>query len=658
MSDYAYTYAINELIANNNERITTDNYSEIDGIILSEFSGKVKDYFLYNENELSLDFICDRILLKYKGRDPSSLDGSDRSLYELAIALKSSGRYDKVTITNPLNTELEESADKGKSYHTDVKAATYHLNDEKNTIIIAFAGTGAQICSWIEDYRLAYINPQAQLQSSDYFNEVAETYKDSGIIAAGYSKGGNMMAYATLKNYEKFADRYIRLDNFDGPGFSDGTLYNEDGSLTEFGEKYFKYFEEYKKKLTCYSPYNSFVGHLMNDWEEYTYFGDNDSLFPANHDFHNWTLDPNGSYTFEHKADNSVLSKYLNKYLDGALSTFSVEDKRDFANWIEEFCHENEIVYLQDMKPSHIYKFVEFFLHNPNKNVYKTLVELVNPVNIAGLLAAYEVDHPGDLLKLNIINPVGGAFTINTFLSMAVTGLVAIVIGVCLTVAVLKIVLEEISKLIHHIQEGITLIEQTIELLINQSADFIDKIKENALEIAQKVIDRAEDTFLAFWDRVEQAVHDNMLAVIGVVIPNSISRINAIIQSIKLAVRKISFSSVRATIANMIASVSRKAFTIDISVVREGFERLTRVVNRMKSLEHSLDNLYRMLSNDNETIDEKVISLVNKYHLLRSDINVSYSYQVGMARRRLYALITLYENKEKSMEALANNLCR
>lgn len=379
--------------------VTIDNYTDVDALIFAELASlDVNDLFgeehnafqSYNEalNEIeyridtkrrySISDLIKAYEKKYNNLFPDS-DGQYQrfttdQLVEAYIerynegdtwlgdvitklrmlqALENSLRYQSIQVSNFANSgDTPYKDENGHTYTANYKAVTVHLNDIEGTKVIAYAGTGASIFSWIEDGRMssADLGIGAQVWGKEYAQQVMNTY-DGDFVFTGYSKGGNQALYAAVTLWEEYSDRIKKLINIDGPGFSPEALGHDYNGRT-FQEIMMELYESGIIEPTS-TPYTSFVGKLMINHPEYQYMDADGWLMFLNHDFRYWniTWNESGDPVFE-KVDPDQLapsSRAFDTLIDDLLANTTEEIKQDFLDTLENFCKYAEIYTVSDM---------------------------------------------------------------------------------------------------------------------------------------------------------------------------------------------------------------------------------------------------------------------------------------------------------------------
>lgn len=647
-----------DALNNNKEILTAENYTELDGIILAELSGKKHRDHIPPGEKAYLKDVC--------GKLRNSTSTKDEDLKALYEAVSKSERYSKVLISDPIDTRIPTSTqthykgtemaewngeyinpETGEKYYSDFKALTYHFNDgtngENGTILVSYAGTGSSTYSWIEDLRLSYTDYGigAQRQASTYFDYVASKYSKSDIYMSGYSKGGNLMIYAAADQANKYNNRIKDIKNFDGPGVRESLILNEDGSLTEFGEK----FTQIKSRITNYSPKNSFVGKLMKNWEEYVFIDDKDKFFVANHDYANWKVTENGQFGLQiSPSGDTELSIVVDRILDNIVSNMTEEELREVCDFLEEFIRmAEEKVYPDDPGGkfkideagkyilSHLGMFFTFYNdHEDKEAVKKFLTLLVTEENIVDILYAHEYDKGK---KKNTV----------TKLEMGKIAAFSVIAAVIIGGVVV-------------LYEGVVIIDEIKDYISEKYNDVKTWLTENIDKVYTYFTEEVPKKVNAFLDRADAYVDKKL--------NEAKNALDALKQKALSACKDI-FQQARVEAKNCWDKVNKWAciaamgggsayLQLDMDGLKACFDRLTYLSRRIQDLDNVLHSLYgRLCLNDIEE-GEILTSIANLYHLVRSDIIIDDAWVVRGCRARLYNLINAFETGEKEMSAKIN----
>lgn len=363
--------------------ISESNYTDVDALIFAELAGidikelPIPNAYSYNVDTQSADYTNmhrdytpEELVRAYEAAyTEEELANHDK--YQLLKALAESERYKNIKLSNFANCPDDVYVDEfGNEYAANFKAVTVDLG---NTKVIAYAGTGASIYSWLEDGRMASAEDGigAQVWGKEYAEFVMNLDSDK-IMFAGYSKGGNQAIYSAVLLWPEYADRICKVINVDGPGFNDEALQEYIDNRT-----FYDIWEELCDKGILDStttPYESFVGHLMENHENYKYIQADNWLFFVNHDYMNWniTLDENGNPTFT-KADSQQMAEVgekLDQLVNTLLDHMSSEELTAFINILDKYCHYVGVDTVNEM--------AAYFSENGIESLGTALIEFYN----------------------------------------------------------------------------------------------------------------------------------------------------------------------------------------------------------------------------------------------------------------------------------------
>lgn len=652
-----------ELIENTQEKLTQDTYTEVDGEILSELSGSnIATIFEARGKTKATDTIG----MSDVFRDLASRE-SDEKKKRLYEAVAKSGRYSEVELTCPINTEkgrLEDNVlfqdsdilknangvyrdeETREEYRTDFKAVTYLFNDNKDSMLIAYAGTGGSVYSWIEDGRFAYTKSGigAQKESSVYFDYVASRFSDKQILTAGYSKGGNLSVYSAVINEKKYGDRIIEIKNFDGPGFRNAMLYDEDGNLTEFA----KSFKKLQNKITVYSPKNSFVGKLMKNWDNYIFLDDTDQFLPMNHDFYNWRIAEDGSYHFKIAKEDTKMSKSFDSIVDNVLFVMSDREVSDMCNFLENYCKEKGIDVIGDIGDkintdllSFASEFLEYYATHPSFGLAHFADLLIKKENLADLLGAWVQDN----LEKNEVNPVlSGMASTGTKIATVTASKMLRLEKLVKIIAMGLVAGATVTVLGEKLKEGVYAVSSWVGKKAGDIVKYLDEhVVQEAMECAKNIQEGIRQRLNWAMTETKNFARNTLLLCQ--------SMLDRIGESIKSCWNGLN----RWGIANAVARSGTAHIEIDTVRLRQEFEHLSRLVNRIQSLDNTLGILYSRLCWNDVQQGEILTSIVNLYHLVKSDIVIDDASKVKGCRDRLYSLINSFETTERRLIAEIGN---
>lgn len=141
---------------------------------------------------------------------------------------------------------------------------------------VTFRGTDDSLNGWKENFSMVYRFPvPAQEYAAAYLYQVAGRM-DCPLIVCGHSKGGNLAVYASAKCGESVQNRIRRIYNFDGPGFWDSFMEDED-------------YGRIALRIRKYVAPESFIGLLLRD-DSNTFMVECNSHGMLQHDPYNWEM--------------------------------------------------------------------------------------------------------------------------------------------------------------------------------------------------------------------------------------------------------------------------------------------------------------------------------------------------------------------------------
>lgn len=145
-------------------------------------------------------------------------------------------------------------------------------------VFVAFRGTDDTIIGWKEDFNLAFKDfVPAQQEAVEYLTNVIDDFRFKDIFVGGHSKGGNLAIYSAANIKSRFQKKVDAVFNFDGPGFLEETLLQQN-------------FSETLEKTTSVFPQGSIIGMLFKHQKEYSVVS-SDGFFVMQHDPFTWKLD-------------------------------------------------------------------------------------------------------------------------------------------------------------------------------------------------------------------------------------------------------------------------------------------------------------------------------------------------------------------------------
>ena len=353
-----------EALADADGQVSVSDYTDVDALLFAEISGidieklagPYSNAFIYNADgtvsyHVDESFTVQELIELYeRAYNEKELKNDDK--YKLLKAMAESPRYKDVSFTGFVDSKNRTYEDEqGNEYIANYKAVTVEVPDGK---IIAYAGTGASIFSWIEDGRMACADEGigAQVWGKEYAEYMLNKFGEDDFSFCGYSKGGNQALYTTAMLFEEYSDRIRKTINVDGPGFSEDRL-----DLDVNGKPFREILAELYEKgiiIPTATPYTSFVGSLMENHLDYVYLDADAWLMFLNHDYTYWNviLDENGVPSFS-KSDVTMpteASQAFDRVVDGLLSSMSDEELDHLMDALDRLCVGLRIEKVTDMQ--------------------------------------------------------------------------------------------------------------------------------------------------------------------------------------------------------------------------------------------------------------------------------------------------------------------
>lgn len=230
---------------------------------------------------------------------------------------------------------------------------------QKNEIYISFEGTDELISAWKEDLLLSYKFPtKSHLKAISYLNK-NYTFSTKKIIVGGHSKGGNLALVASAYANIFVRKKVRKVYNFDGPGLLEKEYYS-------------KPFQKLLPKYTHIIPDYSIVGLLLENANTKVIKSNNKTIL--SHNIFYWEIDKDHFI----KSKLSLFSKNLDLEIDSWCSKYSIEEKRNFIENLENICKKAEVSSLLDFKERKT-KLIDLIYESKdlNENSKKILMDFV-----------------------------------------------------------------------------------------------------------------------------------------------------------------------------------------------------------------------------------------------------------------------------------------
>ena len=176
---------------------------------------------------------------------------SESSVYPAAAGGGMSVK-DVCTVFSEIDKHIEDNPGFGRLSasrclnEADVRAICY-TNDDDESPVVAFRGTGGTSAAWTDNFDGAYLeDTRIQKVADDFVRYECGIYED--IVVTGHSKGGNLAQYVTVKR-GNMIDSCV---SFDGQGFGDDFISDDADGIAKAAPK-----------ITSISAYNDFVNILL-----------------------------------------------------------------------------------------------------------------------------------------------------------------------------------------------------------------------------------------------------------------------------------------------------------------------------------------------------------------------------------------------------------
>ena len=341
-------YRFLEMLVKRRKTFEQEPYDAIDALVFSNMAGMPLRGIvasLPKDGEpnvtISVNSVCKAILSR--NRKENFLNADSKRF--LAI-LRGSPRYKEVDLCAYLNTYDKENV-------TGISAVTAILpkptgkskHMPMGEMVVAYAGTGAEIERWIENLRLLYAESvPAQKAALGYMEGVADLFPENWIHAAGYSKGDRFATEAAMKLSEGSSKRLASLYCVDGPGFNERIARS-----TYWHKKYVLLKMKLGDKMRTLSPEKMIVGGLLLDMPGKTrdFFKTDGENFLC-HDLYNFRF-KNGDFAVV--EGNKPHPGYIRfcEALQKTLMKFSMERRVSLVDSLECIIKTHDIVTFADL---------------------------------------------------------------------------------------------------------------------------------------------------------------------------------------------------------------------------------------------------------------------------------------------------------------------
>ena len=285
-------------------------FNEVDSMILARFSYLRFDT-IKMEGKETIESISNKMEIL---KNEEFLYNGDK---ELITYLGRSTRFKDMVITDYVKNQDHKAEEQ-------FGAITIHISEDE--LYVSFIGTDATIIGWKEDFNMAFMeHVPCQIAGRAYLENVAKKYPEKKIRIGGHSKGGNVAIYSAITVENTIQDRIIKVDNFDGPGFSKEiiTKYQNSNIL---------------KKIETFIPQDSIIGRLLNHKEKITVVLSVEKGI-YQHDIYSWQVLDREIIKEEKNTDNS---ENVNKTITNWLEITSNEQRKIFIDSLFEIIYSTE----------------------------------------------------------------------------------------------------------------------------------------------------------------------------------------------------------------------------------------------------------------------------------------------------------------------------
>lgn len=217
-------------------------------------------------------------------------------------------------------------------------AVTFKLPNKR--IIVSFMGSDNSLYSWKEDLNMSYLDDTpSQILALNYLKEISNKYIDHEINICGYSKGGNLALYSSLKSDIELKKRISDVYVFDGPGFYKN-LFNDENLLC------------LKDKIKLYIPSSSIVGKLLINMSYKNIASRNISIFQ--HEISSWKI---RGKDLVYKNKSSKFSLFIANTINKFVYKHKRDDIRKYINEMFNKFEENNIYVMKDIRKN-VFSFI------------------------------------------------------------------------------------------------------------------------------------------------------------------------------------------------------------------------------------------------------------------------------------------------------------
>lgn len=217
--------------------------NEIDAAVFSALSYEIFDEIFEKYESLSIHELSNVFFSMYDEEKIKTRKLLSVQSYEVLKRMGSSERYKDLLVSNYVN-EINDTL------NIQFSAMTLEYKNKWNYIV--FRGTDENFIGWEEDFAMLYQDViEGAKKATNYVQTVVnKEIHPHSLYIGGHSKGGHLATYAAGHVSEEIQNRIVRVDSFDGPGFSE-EIWNEKGM------------QNILHKITTFIPEDSFFGRWM-----------------------------------------------------------------------------------------------------------------------------------------------------------------------------------------------------------------------------------------------------------------------------------------------------------------------------------------------------------------------------------------------------------
>ena len=309
-------YLVNDSIYRFDEK----PFNDIDGLLMTKLT-YLNWREVVDEKPVRLGQAADRYFLL---NGPDSIGGNKhKRLYRMALSMMAhSNRYKDIRL---MDYVCDVDYEKEKQFG----AMTMEIG--RKLYYVAFQGTDGMVASWKEDFNMAYTTPVPAQQDAEAYLHRQLKSRRGRFMVGGHSKGGNLAVYAAVKNLNP---RIIKVQNFDGPGFSEQFIQQ-------------KNYQKMLPRMLTIVPESSIIGNLMNSRIEKKIVASQAREITEQHNGINWEVDDDD---FKVVESQSEFSRFINEGLSDWFRDLSNQQKEVFINTVYDTITDMKLQTVRDLE--------------------------------------------------------------------------------------------------------------------------------------------------------------------------------------------------------------------------------------------------------------------------------------------------------------------